>query len=135
MGVQQDRQADVGAEQLLFVYADFGYGSNLPDYPKLGQTKDFLLIGANIYLNLVTFLGADIDWITKPQTKKKLSACPDGEHLRAGSADGPLNADGVTLSSTPEPAVQVDPSSTGGSWRSRTAQTPAPPARSWSCTR
>src|SRR5437764_1117861 len=27
--------------------ADFGYGSDLPDYPKLGDTRDFWLMGAN----------------------------------------------------------------------------------------
>lgn len=93
--------------------ADFGYSPKLPDYPKLGQTKDFLLIGANIYIGVANFLGSDIDWIAKPQRKKAFTTCPDGSSFAQGQQTGILNADGVTLSSTPEPGVQVDPSSTG----------------------
>src|SRR6266702_1079576 len=93
--------------------ADFGYGAKLPDYPKLGQTKDFLLIGANIYLNLVTFLGSDVDWITKPKGGKPISTCPAASSFTQGQAVGLKNADGVSLSSSPEPGVQVDPSSDG----------------------
>ena len=28
---------------------NLGYGADFPDYPKLGDTKDFALIGANVY--------------------------------------------------------------------------------------
>jgi len=92
--------------------ADYGYGSNLPDYPKLGQTKDFLLVGANIYA-VEAFLGSDIDWITKPQSKKPLTACPPAASFKQGQVTAIKNADGTTLASTPEPGVQVDPSSDG----------------------
>jgi hypothetical protein len=93
--------------------ADFGYGSSLPDYPKLGQTTDFLLIGANIYLNLATFVGSDIDWITKPQGRKPITTCPAATSFKQGTQSQIKNDDGVTLASTPEPGVQVDPSSKG----------------------
>ncbi len=103
----------VNASSFCTYVADFGYGSNLPDYPKLGQTTDFLLIGANIYANLATFLGADIDWIAKPQSKGTITTCPAAGSFLQGKRSGILNADGVTLASTPEPGVQADPSSTG----------------------
>ena len=103
----------VGPASFCSYVADFGYGSNLPDYPKLGQTTDFLLIGANIYANPVTFLGADIDWISKFQSRRAITTCPAASTFQQGQQTAIQNADGVTLASTPEPGVQADPSSTG----------------------
>jgi len=92
---------------------DFGWGGTIADYPKLGQTSDFLLIGVNIYPNLVTFLESDVGWITKPKSNKPVSTCPAVSKFKTGKVTDLLNDDGVTNSSTPEPAKQVDPSSDG----------------------
>jgi hypothetical protein len=91
--------------------ADFGYGTMLPDYPKLGTTSDFLLIGANIYLG-VGFVGSDVDWITKIQTKDKVKTCPPASSFQQGKQTLLQDESGV-LTSTPEPGKQADPSGTG----------------------
>ena len=49
------------------------FGSRFPDYPKLGDTQDLLLIGANAF-NGNSFLGSDLYSITKPASG---STCPD----------------------------------------------------------
>lgn len=92
---------------------DFGWGGTIADYPKLGTTTDFLLIGVNIYPNLVTFLESDVGWISKPQGTQTIRRCPRATSFKTGKQTALLNDDGATLSSTPEPAQQVDPSSTG----------------------
>jgi hypothetical protein len=93
--------------------SDFGWGGTIADYPKLGQTMDFLLVGVNIYPTLATFLESDVGWISKPQGQGNITTCPAASTFKTGKQTALLNDDGVTLSSTPEPAVQVDPSSTG----------------------
>ncbi len=92
---------------------DFGWGGTIADYPKLGTTNDFLLIGVNIYPTLATFTGSDIGWISKSNYRKPITSCPPSTAFKTGKVSGILNDDGVTLASTPEPAVQTDPSSTG----------------------
>jgi len=92
--------------------ADFGYGPDLPDYPKLGQSRDFLLIGANIYA-VEAYVGSDIDWITKPPSAHPFSTCPAPSKFKQGQDVAILNADGATFASDPNPAQQMDPSGTG----------------------
>ncbi len=94
--------------------ASFGYGAfYLPDYPKLGTTKDFLLIGANVFLNLFipSYVGSDVDWISKPPAGP-LATCPDPSGFTLGSFTSVKNADG-TDATTPVPAVQTDPDASG----------------------
>ena len=88
--------------------ADMGYGTDyLPDYPKMGDSSDFILIGSNIFYFGLAYVGSDVDWIAKPPAG---TSCP-GSLISGGW--GPIsNADGSQLS-TPVPAVQTDPSSTG----------------------
>ena len=88
--------------------ADFGYGTDLlPDYPKLGDSSDFMLIGANVFYWGIAYVGSDIDWIAKPPAG---TSCPGT--LSGGGWGNVLNADGSQMS-TPVPAVQTDPSGTG----------------------
>jgi hypothetical protein len=92
--------------------ADFGYGSNLPDYPKLGDSRDFLLVGANIYA-VEAYVGSDIDWIAKPRGRTAIRTCPDATTFKQGKQTAIKNADGQTFASDPNPAQQADPSTTG----------------------
>lgn len=89
--------------------ADYGYGTDLPDYPKMGDTADFWLIGANVFSSGEAFLRSDVDWITKPAPG---SACPDPSSFTIGQQADLLNADS-TQASTPVPADQIDGSSQG----------------------
>ena len=92
--------------------ADFGYGADLPDYPKMGQTSDFLLIGVNMFPASGTN-DSDIDWIGKPQGTAPVTTCPSQGSIAKGVlADGITNAD-ASLGFTPVPAIQTDPSGTG----------------------
>jgi hypothetical protein len=97
-----------------FYESDFGgrYGSvNLPDYPKLGQTADFILIGVNVFDSSTgfTYIGSDVAWVSKPPAGT-ITLCPSS--LKEGTKRVLRNADG-TFASTPVPGNQTDSSSTG----------------------
>jgi hypothetical protein len=84
------------------------FGSTFPDYPKLGDTQDFMLIGSNDFSGS-SFTGSTIAWMTKPPPG---SACPAAGTLAIGLSGALKNADG-TAAFTPVPANQTDTSSTG----------------------
>jgi hypothetical protein len=88
------------------------YGSDFPDYPKLGNTTNFLFIGVNRFNGAGTiFKGTDIAWTTKPPAGS-ITTCPAIGTFTLGVKAKLLNADG-TLAATAEPAVQTDASGTG----------------------
>jgi hypothetical protein len=84
------------------------FGSTFPDYPKLGDTRDFQLIGVNEFSGS-SFTGSHIAWLTKPPTGP---ACPAPSTFKAGVSGTLKNANG-TAAFTPVPANQTDTSSTG----------------------
>ncbi|MEP6638805.1 MAG: hypothetical protein ABJC39_05595 [Chloroflexota bacterium] len=86
---------------------NFGYYPSLPDYPKLAVTRDFVLVGANVFGIFGNYQGSDVDWFVKPSA----TACP-GSLGAGGVFSGLRNTDG-SLTSTPVPAVNADPSSAG----------------------
>ena len=94
---------------------DFGFPFNsIPDYPKLGQSKKFLMIGINWYptpLNDHATEG-DLLWIDKPQGKGAITKCPKASDIKSGTIHDLRNADG-TQAFTPVPAIQTDPSNDG----------------------
>lgn len=93
--------------------ADFGYGSVLPDYPKMAVTTDFILIGSNDYIGVANYLGSNIDWLTKPQGSGAVTTCPDASTFQQGEVGPLMNCDGTPFASDPNPAVQVGIASTG----------------------
>jgi hypothetical protein len=93
----------------------FGYTtSEFPDYPKFGQSKDFLLIGVNHYPSLSSMHAdrSDVLWINKPQGSGPVTTCPAGSNFKSGKFTDIRNQDG-TQAWTPVPAMQDDPSGTG----------------------
>ena len=84
------------------------FGSTFPDYPKLGDTKDFQLIGVNEFSGS-SFAGSHIAWLTKPPPG---STCPAPSTFKAGVSGTLKNANGAAAF-TPVPANQTDTSSTG----------------------
>ncbi len=92
-----------------------GYGTSFPDYPKLGDSRDFLLIGVNTFSNngqTGTFLGSDLIALTKP-ANGAITTCPQASTI---GVDARLNlkmAGGTTPAFTPVPAQEVDTSGTG----------------------
>jgi hypothetical protein len=95
-----------GASDFCKYGVDYGYGSNIPDYPKLGDTSDFLLIGVNVFSSSDVFQGSDIDWVTKPPAG---TTCPSGG-FTAARHNVSTSSDEIA---TPVPANQTDPSGTG----------------------
>lgn len=84
------------------------YGANFPDFPKLGDTKDVVLIGANVF-NPNVFLRSDLVYISKPPAG---STCPAASTFKFG-VFGPLKTSTGALAFTPVPANQIDGSSIG----------------------
>jgi hypothetical protein len=92
-----------------FDFGVYGPTGRFPDYPKLGDTADFLLIGVNDYHLMSTFLGSDVTWIAKPPAGP---ACPpEGSFLRGVQTD--VRQQNGSTAFTPVPADQIDDSSTG----------------------
>jgi len=96
-----------------FYRSDFGgrYGGNLPDYPKLGLTADFILMGVNAFGPSPNFpyIGSDVAWVIKPPAGT-ITACPAS--LKEGVKTVLRNADG-SFAGTPVPANQADNSHRG----------------------
>jgi hypothetical protein len=93
----------------------FGYPTtSFPDYPKLGQTHDFVLIGVNFYPTSSSqeATSSDLLWISKPQGQSPITTCPAASAFTSGKVVGLQNNDG-SQAFTPVPAIQTDPSSTG----------------------
>ncbi len=88
---------------------DFAYGSALPDYPKLGNTRFFLLIGVNVFNP--GYVGSDVDWIRKGSIgPNPIVNCPAANTFALGKFSRLRNAD-QSLAFTPVPPVSTD---TGG---------------------
>jgi hypothetical protein len=87
----------------------YGLSGDFPDYDKLGDTKNFLLIGINNYPHLQTYAGADVAWIAKPP---KGTTCLKDNEVKEGVQQNLLEKSGA-MAFTPVPANQIDPSSTG----------------------
>jgi hypothetical protein len=93
----------------------FGYSRpELPDFPKLGQSKRFLMIGVNHYSSLssVTADRSDLLWIDKPLGQAAIATCPAATSFLSGRFTNLRNQDG-TQAFTPVPAVEDDVSGEG----------------------
>jgi hypothetical protein len=86
---------------------NLSFGATFPDYPKLGDTKDFMLIGSNNFTS--RFVGSIISWVTKPAAG---TTCPAPSTFKAGTSATLKNANG-SQAFTPVPGNQIDTSSTG----------------------
>jgi hypothetical protein len=81
------------------------YGSRFPDFPKLGDSRDYALIGVNVFLGNF-FAGADALAIDKPSG----SGCQRHPKLKVRSH---LTSHGSTLAFSPVPANEIDTKKTG----------------------
>jgi hypothetical protein len=90
--------------------SSFGYStSEFPDYPKLGQSNGFLMIGVNHYANQFASSSdrSDLLWIDKPQGSGTITTCPAASTFLAGKFANLRNQDG-TQAFTPVPAIEDD---------------------------
>jgi hypothetical protein len=83
------------------------YGSNFPDYPKLGDSKFFAIIGVNVFTG-ASFTGSDIIAIGKPGAG---TTCPDPSTFAFGIATDIMV--GAVQHFTPVPTQEVDTNKTG----------------------
>lgn len=87
------------------------FGSELPDYPKLGDSSDFLVYGYNAFSNFAsTYDGSGFAVVNKPPSG---SSCPPTSAFTATESGVLHNADG-SLAATPVPANLVDDGSGAG---------------------
>jgi hypothetical protein len=81
------------------------YGSQFPDYPKLGDSKYYALIGVNVFSGQF-FTGADAIAINKPSG----SGCQSSPKMKTKSD---LMSNDSTFAFTPVPANEIDTKGTG----------------------
>jgi hypothetical protein len=87
------------------------FGGELPDYPKLGDSSDFLLFGYNQFGSFAsTYDGSEFALLNKPPTG---SACPPTSAFAVSTSGVLHNADG-SLAATPVPANLVDDTNGAG---------------------
>ena len=87
------------------------YGSELPDYPKLGDSSDFLIFGANNFGTFAsTYDGSSFAMVNKPRAG---ATCPDASAFSVHGSGLLHNADG-SLAATPVPANLVDDANGAG---------------------
>lgn len=82
------------------------YGSQFPDYPKLGDSKNFALIGVNVFSGNF-FTGADALAINKPSSG---SGCQSSPKIKTKTD---LMSNDSTLAFTPVPANSIDTKGNG----------------------
>jgi hypothetical protein len=92
------------------------YGSDLPDFPKLGDSEDFLIIGVNRFsfdpnFGLLFFFGSDLIAISKPEAEDE-GKCPEVGKFKVAIDLSLVDSSGNQVS-TPVPANQIDPHDTG----------------------
>src|SRR5207302_365430 len=84
------------------------------DYPKIGDTANFLLIGANLFNgNNPDYVSSGVTWIAKPG---RGTSCPAPGSLRHGDKaliNHPNFPPPDNYVWTPVPANQVDPNGVG----------------------
>ena len=110
------------ADWCVLHYDDYGTHDEIPDSPRLGDTKDFGLIGVNVFgpdtNPALPYLRSDVVAFPKPLPGHK-PTCPASQtvykmpNLSAeGTWDGAADGAGVPAFA-PIPVVQTDPSSNG----------------------
>jgi hypothetical protein len=87
------------------------FGSDLPDYPKLGDSSDFLLYGYNLFTNgASTYAGSSFVTLNKPPAG---STCPATSAFTVYGSGVLHNADGSDAA-TPVPANLIDDANGAG---------------------
>jgi hypothetical protein len=82
------------------------FGGQFPDYPKLGDSKKFALIGVNVFQGSF-FTGAEALAITKPSSG---SGCQSSPKIKSKA---PLMSNNSTFAFTPVPANEIDTKGNG----------------------
>ncbi len=106
IGFSTDASPSSSADFCKYV---LNYGpADFPDYPKLGDTQNFMLVGVNVFTG-PSYTGSDIVAVTKPAAG---TSCPAATTFGVTTKTDIKNASG-TAAFTPVPANQTDTSGTG----------------------
>jgi hypothetical protein len=92
-----------------FCHYTVNFGSDLPDYPKLGDSGPFWIVGSNVFNSRGAFIGADAFGISKPPAG---TTCPAASSLKFGEKLGLRDSTGASAF-TPVPVDQIDGRATG----------------------
>ena len=92
-----------------FCKYSIGFGTVFPDYPKLGDSQFFAMIGSNLFSGSNSFLGSDLLAISKPPSG---TSCPAASSFKLDDA-APLLINATTQAFTPVPANEIDTKATG----------------------
>ena len=92
-----------------FCKYSIGFGQVFPDYPKLGDSQFFAMIGSNLFSGSNSFLGSDLLAISKPPSG---TSCPAASSFKLDDA-APLLINASTQAFTPVPANEIDTNATG----------------------
>lgn len=84
-----------------------GFGSRFPDYPKLGDSFYFFIVGVNSFAP--SFVGSDIISFSKPAAG---TTCPLGSSFKINRILDIRDTSGNQIF-TPTPSNQIDPNATG----------------------
>jgi hypothetical protein len=85
------------------------FGAILPNYPRLGDSRFFMIVGSNLFNGSGTFAGADLTAISKPSPG---AACPAPASFKVGDA-APLMVDDTHRAVTPVAANEIDTKGVG----------------------
>jgi hypothetical protein len=92
-----------------FCNYSIGFGATFPDFPKLGDSQFFAMIGSNLFNSSGSFIGSDLLAISKPPGG---STCPAASSFKINDA-APLMINSTTPAFTPVPANEIDTNATG----------------------
>src|SRR6516162_1752236 len=84
------------------------FGTPFPDFPKLGDSQDFIILGANVFANNANggLTGSQIVAISKPPAGP-ITTCPIATTLKVGLSKLPLKDAFGNQVFTPVPANQI----------------------------
>jgi hypothetical protein len=86
-----------------------GFGAAFPDFPKLGDSQFFAMIGSNLFNTRGSFLGSDLLAISKPPAG---TSCPAASSFKLDDA-APLMINATTPAFTPVAANEIDTRAAG----------------------
>jgi len=92
-----------------FCHYFVNFGADFPDYPKLGDTANFWLMGSNVFNSSNAFIGSDVFGLTKPPAG---TTCPAASTFKFGETFNLRDPNGGPAF-TPVVVNQIDPSTTG----------------------
>lgn len=99
-------------------YEDYGTAHQIPDFPKLGDTQGFALVGVNVFNEQGLYRRSDVVSFAKP-APGTTADCPSSvaatqfRNLSAEGAWDPGSQTGGVPAASPVPVVQTDAGATG----------------------